>query len=408
MTVFLAFLFLFGESALWFGLGGLVLSIFLNVSDLTLAVPLLALGAILAEFLWEKKRKLRFLGLLPAALTLALCRLPGDLILVLPMLLFFVWSVLKGKLCPAQNEVYYRFRPIAVISAVGSFLAVQAELPWCYFCCMAGLIVYLFVMRLIRHDLSDFRDRRVLALELGLLLAMCLLGFLFSRKFMLNAAWELIKIFYYAIIYPILMLLLYVLAAIGKILSWLISLIPSVPIDAIPEENVQEFLNDASQVMGPQELGEGSRLMATVIRATEVTLFLALSFLVFRYFYQSASHKPEKTEEVDARTLLEELPGQEAFAPPSFFDRSPEAVVRRAYGNYCRWVERNKHRLGPSDTTRSVNVLAERTQDERAIHLRELYLRARYRRRSGLTREEARLAASLSRELTKPKKGGQL
>lgn len=404
MTVFLAFLFFFGESALWFGLGGLVLSVFLETSNLAFTVPLFALGALLAEYLGGKRKNLRFLGMIPGVLTLTLCQTPEDLLLILPMLLFFLISVLRGKLCPAQTEVYYRFQPIAAIAAVGSFLAVLAELNWCYFCCMGGLIVYLFVMRLIRHDLSDFRDRRVLTLELGLLLAMCLLGLLLSRKFMLTAAWNLVKIFYYGVIYPILMLILHILALIGKFLSWLISLIPSVPYEMIPEENVQEFLNDASQVMGPGELGEGSRLTAVVIKAVEITVFLALSFLAFRYFYKSASHKPEKSEGTDAQIPAAEPLRQEAFAPPSFFDRSPEAAVRRAYGNYCRWVERNKCRLGPDDTTRSVNVLAELAQDERALQLRGLYLRARYCSRSGLTREEARKAAALSRELTKPKK----
>lgn len=402
MTAFFVFIRIVSECALWFGFGGLILSLFTGVSEMTAALPVLGLCAAVCHLLGEKNRKLRFAGL-PLLLGLVpFCRTVGDGLLLLPAVVYLADSVCRDKLRPDSTGVYYQFHTIAGICLVGCVFSIMGNKEWCFLCCVLSVVLYLFLSRMLRHRAADFRDRRLLAMELGLLVLVLLAAVVFSRRLLLNAALQLIKQLYFLIIYPILMVLVYLMIGIFAVLNRILALFLSDRIE-LPEMQMMQMLEGMPEMTGQAETGAANPLVMLLLRLLCAAAFLFVGYLVMRFLRKGAGDLDRRADSGDARRSLENDRDWNASAPPPLLDRSPEASVRRAYLSYCRWLKETGVKITRSDTSRSVNRLAYREGDPAATELRKLYLAARYTGRSGLTREDARRAAALVKEIKNDK-----
>lgn len=400
MTALLVFVRMLGEMGLWLGVGGLVLSIFMELSDLTFALPVLAVVPMLSHVLGGRKRGLSLVPLPLLALALLLCRKPGDWLLVIPAMLYCGAAAAMLRLTPDRNALYYRFVPMVAAGLVSAFLALLAGLSWSFFCCAAGLLGCIFLSRVLRHDRLDSRDRPLILLETAFLAVLCLFCFLLSRQVVLDWLWEAVKGLFLWVGLPAIMAVLYIL----QVVVWLVAKLFPAASEAPAAQGFGGFLESQSAELEDLAGGTGSPAVFVIVRLVLAAVFLIAAWFALQYLRRGSgklTFHPGGKEE----TVLAADRERAAFSPPSFLDRSPEAAVRRSYGAYCRRVQASSRPLEPRDTSRTVNVLAHREEDPAARELRSLYLRARYSARSGLTREDARRAAALVRELNERASG---
>lgn len=399
MTAFFVFLRMFSLSALWLGCGGLVLSRFLEVSDMTLLLPVLGLCAMAAYLLGKWKRPARFAALVLLACALPLCRDLGDQLLAVPALFYIIYCVAKDRLVPVQTDVFYQFYTVAIIALAGSLLSFRFELDWTFLCFILSVVMHLFLTRMLRHSVTEYTDRRLIGMELLLLVLFCVVALLFSRSMVVSVLSAVMKGLFYVLIYPVIMLVLMVFMGVVWAVNWVMSkLFPGTgSADGLP--TFETVTGAMKPDFIPEDAAGLSPVVIVVVLVLGLIVFLTAGFLLLRFLRNSILKAPSAPADVEAKLIPEGEWDRVVNSRPWFLDRSPQAGVRRAYASYCAWLKKNGTEIAPCDTTRSVNCLAGLEDDDAAGELRSLYLAARYTGQSTLTKEDARRAASLAREI---------
>lgn len=398
MISFFAFLHLGGDAALWLVWASVILSLFTPLADRMLFAGAIGLGAWLADLAGSRYKPLRWLGLLPAALFLSRCRGLGDWLLCGPPAAYLLITIARDTLQPNATELYYRFRTRAWLTLLGGLFCVMAGRVWAFQCAVMSLAASVFLMRMLRHSSADHRNFRLAGMEIAMLLAVWLICLLLSWEAVLSAAIALLKQIYFLLLYPIIMLALYLILAVMRLLEWIVSIFWSGEFEMPNMQGMQMALGEAEQMMAVEE-GTGHPLLVLFIRLFAVLIFLSVAFGLFFWLHRASGERIRggKSEQ-ERRQNLD--PREETFPDrPGLLDRTPQAKIRRSYASFCKTVSREKKRIAPSHTTRAVNVLADLERSVDAAQLRQLYLRARYAADSTLTQEDARTAAALSKKL---------
>lgn len=391
------FIKMIADTALWLAGSSVVISLFFPVANFMPACILFGICGGIAHYLTLKKENLRFLGVLPGLLALLLCKNLGDYLVVLPAFAYLFLSVMKETLQADQTQMYYRFKGWVLGCLLVSLLCFARHLNWAFLCCILSLACWVFLMRMLRHDLSDFSDKRLVCSELGLLGLVGAMIIALSQDVVLDASLALLKLTYQHILQPLLMLVLTLIMMVFRLFDYILGLF----FDGKFEMDLNGMVGqsfEAVQEYFPETAGEGGSSFALlVIQVVCIAVFLTLAFFLFRYLMSGAVKAVAAKESEDGR---EAITAQEVVNEPvSLLDRSPEARVRRSYAAYCRAVTKYRKKISPCDTTRGVNILAELSENPDAEALRLLYLRARYTKSEPLTAADARAAASLSRSL---------
>lgn len=394
MTSLFAFWNLAGDTAFWLTWGGLIIGMFTQPSDMTILIPLVGLGALIAQALANKLPRLRWLGLaavLPLLYHAPLLRL----LLVLPPSLYLGYCIYANRLLPDFTVLYYRFSAKTTLTMLGGFLAVMSGRVWIFQCAIICLAVQLFLMRVFRHSEESHQNRQLIALELGFLGVFCGICLALSQNFVLRAGFAVGQFLMEWLVAPILTLFVYVLFLALSLLNILFGWLFRGDIN-FPAEAMQQAFDNAETFLPAQEPGEANPLVRLLLIAVGAVLFLALAWYIFRYLRQGSGQwnlsKPQAEEPAA-------VPEEVSSSLPGILDRSPEAKIRRTYAAYCRWVSRQGQKIKPHHTTLAVNALAELSDNPQAAELRELYLRARYTAHAQLTAADARRAGTLFRQL---------
>lgn len=390
------------ECALWLGFGGVILGVFAPVSNLTLSLAVFGGSAVLCQILEERKPALRYVGLGALLLLIPLWKGVGDALLTLPLGAYLVSCVHTRVLRPDRTGVYYRFPAFAAAALLGAFLSVLSARPWCFLCCLLAVFLHLFLSRMLRHQQSDALDRRLAVMEIVLLTLLCLGALLISQKAVLASAVYLVKRLYMAVIYPIVLLLLYGLLAI----LWVFDRILSIFFTGKPDFSaiqMPQIMGDMAQQLQPEGEPAGNPLLVLIVRIGGAIVFLIAAYFLFRALRAAGTRQAQHSKEAPLNSTPDAPIHRFVNIPPSVLDRSPAASVRRTFAAYCRWVRSREATILPSHTSRDVNALAYLDSDPAAMELRQLYLRSRYPRESDLTREDARRAAALLKEITSGK-----
>lgn len=393
-----AFVKMVADTCLWLAGSSVILSLFYPVANLALAAPLLGLGAGLAHWLSLKKPNLRLLGTLPALLGLALCRSGTDLLIFLPGYGYLLLCAAKQQLQTDQTQLYYRFKGRAAVTIVIGLLCVARHISWGFWGCILALACSVFLLRMLRHDISDFSDRKLVTLELGLMAVVSVVIIALSQNIVLDSSVFLIKMGYKYIIAPIFVLGLTLLMLVIRLFDWILSQFFTGKFEMDFSGMAQQSFEAVEEYFPEGVAGNsGGNIVLLILKVIGILLFLGAAFLIFRYLLSGASKAVAAKGSEDGRT---ELDVQEVVSGPvSILDRSPEARVRRAYASYCRAVSKYKKKISPMDTTRAVNILAELEQNPDAEKLRALYIRARYTSQEPLSGKDARDAGSIARDL---------
>lgn len=393
-----AFLKLLGDAGLWYAAAGLIMGLGTTITDMTMAAVLIAIGGGLGDFLDEKKENLRYLAVIPGLLTLIFCHGIGDFLVLLPPIVYLGLCIHRKMLQPDSTELFYKFRSWAFAAIVVSILCALRHMDWAFLLCILSLTVNVFLMRMLRHDPYDLSSRKLISMELGLLALVLIVCLLLSRDAALQAGLAVLKAFYNFCIYPIFMLLVTLSLGAFLALTWVLHFFAGKqqdfenPAGEMAAGAMEQFFEETQIVQHP--------FLSLLIRVAGALIFFVAAYFLFRHWLESAAPRgrAKKSDEKRVQIPISALRKPETV---SFFDRGVEAKIRRAYASYCRAVTQVYRNLLPSDTTRSVNLLAHFDTDAEAVELRQLYTVARYEMSGKLTSADAGRAAALSKSLCK-------
>lgn len=397
MTYLFPFLKMFGDIALWLACGSVVMSLFSGLSNLLPVAVAAGLGAAMADFLGQKHEKLRYLGMIPSVAALLLCHSVGDVFLALPPMAYLFLCVHRQTLQPDGAEMSFRFKLWAVISIISCVGCIARHVDWGFLCSILGMVSSVFLMRMLRHDAYDLQNRRLMAMELGLLAVVAGLCVLLSRKAVLAAGLQVLKLGYNTFIYPIFLLLVTVSVGALYVVQWVMNFFAGRGPEASEAGKNQETMRVMEQYFDAVETTEHP-ILVLILRIVGAVIFLYVAYRVFRALADTAVKRTDPKRSTEERYTVP-IPRARDWNTPGVLDRSAEARVRRAYAAYTRTVNDTMRRLQPGDTTRTVNIAASLESDPEAVELRRLYLLARYEKKGVLKSEDGHSAAALSKSL---------
>ena len=385
------------DTALWLTCAAAIVSIFTPISSLAAVPFLIGVGAWLAALLYERAPRLRLIGLAPALASLLFCSGVGDVLLVLPVLVYLVICICRGLLSAELGEMQSHFSVCAAIALLGGIFCAARGIEWAFGCCLIFLCVTVFLMRVLRHEGDS--NRYLLALECMLMVIICVVCLLASRPAVLYALRDALKACYQYLIYPILMMVLGLMYYLFRGIIWILAkLLPD--IDLTLNTVALEVEETAEETMPELVQGSSGTTIQWIAKGIGILIFALIAALIIRRLLRTMHSRQAGQDNSGTRRAMTPDELHRAEAPLRRGDRSPEAKVRRAYADYCAEVNRACAPIKPSDTTRSVNARAVAVvEPNEAERLRALYLRARYTADGALTADEAKEAQQISKKL---------
>lgn len=361
----------------------------------------------LLEDHFPAKPRLRFLPLPLLPLVLLLPAQTAGRILLLPAILYVVWTAWRSAYDVDYFQAVDTFRlelKILPIPAVFALIAQQGSrlerfsAPYL----LVFLLCSVLLLRMVRHDedtLSQPRFRLMNGLSLAAVLAVC--GLVGSPAFRGLLLW-LAKALWRLVSWP----LLAVTVAVGGGLAWIIDVL--LPDDLLAEraqelellfEELEQGKED-SVIEQATELAEQNPWLEYVLIALGILIAIIVTVLLFRWL--AARRRPRTTGDGhQTRTAADPL------APPErpltrLTARTPAQKVRYWYQQLLRKTYEEGGNFKPSMTTRHQKDVEQETlpgNDEAIARLRELYLPARYADRAD--EDAAREAKSLYQQIKK-------
>lgn len=381
------------ELSLWFATAGLFLSSFASVP--VYVGPALAVAGLVSSCVPEKKRALRILPSLAAAVALSVLFIDSfaSALLILPPAVYVVMLAVTGRYVPDRGEFIDFFRiaglvlPIVIVGAalLGAKEAVLSSgLPNTLVFLLGGVML----SRLLRHDESTRRRPRFILLGVGAPLLACALALLLSRPGILSAAGKLLSLFYDYVVSPILMLIAYAMFG----LLWLIQALIKVFVvqkEYEPAELDIDFGDISNQFGEAEEYAGNGNAFESVLIALAVVAFILAAFFLFKKLMSSRrSNTVSQSETRERLTIETERPKLASLLRP----KTPAEHIRSIYARFLRKAESLGAVIKDGDTT---DVISDKTSgifDRESIDsLREIYIEARY---SGHTMTRANVAAA--------------
>ena len=313
----------------------------------------------------------------------------------------FILYVIKSA---AEGSVYPDYA--ALSTGIGSFTAIAAALfilgmiksdTALMAAAAAAELLDILLLRITRHNYCGSADGRLLALELGAAVILLIAGGLLASSQARNLFIAALKALWNYIVSPAALGLGWLLFMILQLLEKLISFAFTGKFENYSESIELNTPEAPEDTYTPTVMGEG---LALALKIAGVIIFLAVAFFILRRM-KGIKKEVARTESKEVRKKLS--PGE--MRRPSavlFSGNTPVMRLRRSYRNYCRRLEKEGEVLTASTTSEDIAKLT----DESAVRksggrrLRELYMRARYTEKGGITSAEAREAAELVKALT--------
>lgn len=397
-------------------IGAFLLSCIGGISLRSWSFPVLLI-AIAASMLLERRKRIRTLVtiLFPAALLPFLISSIPDLAIFLLAWAYFSYVSITGRIVNSRGEFIDLCKHTAVILLAITFLMLavfqnmgKAFLEACpYF--IAALVSAVFLLRYLRlgsqaEHLRGYHRQQWMEL-LAFLAISLLLTLINAPQNILNG----LLLIYHNLVVPIITFLGSVL---GLIVSGILQLLFALL--RLISKNQDTPMDDYQ--FGKSLIPEIDATDTAVTDISWVMPFLysigAIIALLLLFFFLRRLMGGKLKQMIPAgisetREYLDDGRHKRSTFR-SRRPRGPGAAVRYYYQKSLLWMQHKKVKLKPQDTTEEINEKYESligedavTQKVSAVHLKELYRKARYQTQEQITAEEAEKAKQLYQEVSR-------
>ncbi len=368
-----------------------------NASLLLACFGLQALAGLLTYPLRDRG-VFRFLPLL----LLAVCfMLPNgglaEWIAVTPPAVYVVYLTFKRLYFPewyAQVEIFQVFWKVLLVFGVFALLMggwqqlAAITVP----AGLTALIGCVLLMRSLRHDASVYRSPRFQAMNLAAAAGVVLGALALSSDVFLDAAGAAFIRAYQTVCYPILMLLVYILAGIVRIVGWLFSWVQFTGSEQQSSE-VTVNTDGMSDMLDGIEAGQNSDMFMRVVTAL-VLIAVAILLVFIFHWLSSRAHQDVPEAATGERTGAERKSVGRRFS----FAASSVEQVRFQYRKYLKLCRANGFSFEKSETSQEIETETKATMDAEDVHsMRRIYIEARYHGKA--SKEDAAEAKRLYQSL---------
>lgn len=403
--IILQFLRMFGDAAFYYSCAAYVT----NAIGDSFILPGLLIPPICFAFsyLLRDNRNYRLAVLLPEILCFVLPQLSwADRIAAIPVVCYTIYLAWKGnyqlsryRQIDAFNlywKVYLCFFILMCVLDGFSYL-VKYSLPLV----VTTLLVYIFLLRVLRHDPENYNNPKFLVRNLLPLAIIAVIAWILQIPAVLNALINAVLAVYNVTIAPL-------IAGIGYLLGYGVMVVLT-PLDLLTEN--MESDSTTLDIMDFSDMTEGiesgSSVVADVffwiVRHLAMLAVIVFVIIVIIYVFKRLSGRKDKTYESTVKS--EESRSEDAEATVSrpkdmpTSPRSPVNQVRRQYRKYLKLCLSKGFTPHESDTSKEISEHTRSffSNPEPAEDLREIYLEARYN--GSATKEDAAKAKKLVNEL---------
>ena len=349
------------------------------------------------------RRLLRLAYLLPMALCWVIHRGSiADCILLIPTAAYIIWLVWLGDYALHDERQKLLFgvfwKALAVVLVFGSLLGggkalAAVTVPYA----LMMLVCSVLLMRSLRHDPKVYCSPRYQLTNLSAVAVVAAVAGLLSTKAFLNGCAAVLKALYGALIQPVLEfllnILLYIIAGIAALFSWLSLGKKELEQQEPPQMDLSGTENIFGEDVTLKEPGELLRVLGIILLAAAGVTVLVL---FFRWLNRHRGEQSEQSTQ-EARENIEvsrRIPKQK--------ETSPVRKIRAQYRGFLKWcgglgiqAERSST---SQDIHRQVNMVSQ--HGETSAKIRELYIKARYAEEAD--RDDVRSMKQLCEQLKKP------
>ena len=391
MKHFLAALKAFSDAAFWLSCSSALIQILMPASNLIMVPAIICAAVLLASLIPEKIKWLRIPAALLSAASLLFSHVISDYFMVVPLIVYAVFCVVRGHMLPDYYELTDFFPKAVIISLFAMCLNWITKSEWFIGVTVSYLLSLIFLMRLSREEEAGVTDTRIRRMEITLA-ALCVLScFVVSRKAVLAGLAFGAAFVGRIVLWPFIMLL----QGLVFVVSWIFNF------DGIREREMAEVNFDNLDMTGimnalrpPEDI---TGWTVWIPRVLGIIAFLGIAFLLFRRLFRRARAGKGLGYSAISRSRVNTVYVREK--PITRFNaRTPIMRIRLAYQNYIRaFLDTGLMELEPGSTSKDVLWLTSGTDHpDEARALREYYIRARYGEDETLNMDDVKRADELS------------